>query len=446
MHFRQILPILLCPVLFTTAPPATMHAQQPQPSHPLDAVNLGRAHAILLQTYAEVKRNYYDPTYHGVDLDTTYKQLDARMNASQTINDSFRVIAAFLLQLHDSHTFFQPPMRTNHSTLGYEMEMVGDKCLITHIRPGTDAAIKLHVGDQVLALNHFIMRRADFSNMRYFLQTLSPAPTETLNLQSPSGERREVTLQALLRPGVPILDITSEGSADFWKLVRDDEAMDHLNRQRFYESGDVILWKMPSFEVDTTTMDKMFSKARKHQTLVLDLRNNPGGSEDSLKYMLGHVFDHDVKLADRVSRKETKPILAKTAGSSAFTGKLIVLVNSQSASAAELFARVVQLEKRGLVVGDQSAGAVMEAHDYDESVGTDAKVFYGLSITSANLLMSDGKSLENTGVVPDDNSLPTAADLADSKDPVLSHALQLAGIPMDPVAAARLFPYEWPDL
>ena len=88
----------------------------------------------------------------------------------------------------------------------------------------------------------------------------------------------------------------------------------------------------------------------------------------------------------------------------------------------------------------------MEAHDFDEWFGTDSKIYYGLSITAANLIMTDGKSLENTGVTPDDKQLPSATDLADSKDPVLSHALQAAGITMDPTAAGKLFPYEWPDL
>jgi len=443
VHVRLILPLTLCPILFF---PAILRSQQTTPPRPMDSNELGRAHAILRQAYTEVKKNYYDPTYHGVDLDASYKQLDTRMDSAQTINDTFRVIAAFLLQLHDSHTFFQPPVRTNHSTFGYEMEMVGDKCFITHIRPGTDAATKLHVGDQVLALNRFVMKRADFTNMRYFFQTLSPAPYETLDLLSPTGERRQVTIQALIQRGAKIVDLTEEGSADFWQLVRADEEMDHLNRERYYESGDLIVWKMPSFEVDVTDLEKMSSKVRKHQTLVLDLRDNPGGFEDSLKYMLGQVFDHDVTIADRVSRKDTKPIVSKTWGHAAFAGKLIVLVNSQSASAAELFARVIQLENRGQVIGDQSAGAVMEARDFDEFLGTDSKIFYGFSITSANLIMKDGKSLENTGVTPDERVIPTAQDLADGKDPALTRAVQLAGGTLDPTAAGKLFPYEWPTL
>jgi C-terminal processing protease CtpA/Prc len=52
--------------------------------------------------------------------------------------------------------------------------------------------------------------------------------------------------------------------------------------------------------------------------------------------------------------------------------------------------------------------------------------------------MSDGASLEKTGVQPDELSLPTPADLAAGRDPVLARALSLAGVSIDAEAAARL--------
>jgi hypothetical protein len=280
--------------------------------------------------------------------------------------------------------------------------------------------------------------------MKYFFQVLSPAPTETLDLMGANGQYRKETVQTTIRLGKPILDLTTSDS-DYWSLVRSDEEEDHLNRERYYESGDAFIWRMPSFEVDPNDVDSVFAKAMKHKTLIIDLRGNSGGYIDTLKEMLGRLFDHDIKIGDRVSRKETKPEIAKKHGPT-YTGNVIVLVDSGSASASELFARVIQLEKRGKVIGDTTSGAVMEAHAVTQTVGGDYIIVYGLSVTVANILMTDGKSLEKVGVVPDEIIIPTVQDIGSGKDPVLAHAADLAGMQLDPTAAGKLFPFEWPPL
>jgi C-terminal processing protease CtpA/Prc len=61
----------------------------------------------------------------------------------------------------------------------------------------------------------------------------------------------------------------------------------------------------------------------------------------------------------------------------------------------------------------------------------------------ADIIMTDGKSLEHAGVVPDTVMLPTPEDLAAGRDPVLAHAIGLFGVQITPEKAGELFPVEW---
>lgn len=432
-HLRAALPI--ASLLFISA---QLSAQQQKP---LDSFDLDHAHVMLHQAYKDVEKNYYDPKFHGVDLEATYHQFDSRLNNAHSVGETYRIIAAFLDKLHDSHTFFHPPSRVNASTIGYQMQMIGDKCFVTRVRPDTDAATKLHPGDELVHVDGYSVNRIDLFNLSYFLNVLAPAPAEQLDLLSPSGKISQQTVSAKIHEGKADMDI-SEGHR---KSVLLRENANEREAWRDFEIGDTLIVNAPGFIVAPESLDPLIVRARRHKALVLDLRGNPGGYIVTLKALISDVFDHDVKLGDTVTRKKTTTEIVKPNGTP-FTGKLIVLIDSDSASAAELFARVVQLEHRGQVIGDRSSGKVMEALYHPESLGLDTKMFYGFEITEANLLMSDGKSLEDTGVIPDELVLPTADDLAAGRDPVLAHAVSLTGATLDPIAAGKLFPYQWAPL
>lgn len=200
---------------------------------------------------------------------------------------------------------------------------------------------------------------------------------------------------------------------------------------------------MPAFDLEESKVDDIVGRAKKRKALILDLRGNGGGYEITLRRMISNFFDRDIKLGELKGRKETKHLTAKTRGGNAFAGKLIVLLDSNSASAAELFARIVQMENRGIVIGDVSAGAVMRAKQYNHQVGVEVVILYGASITDADIVMADGHSLERVGVIPDEAKLPTASELAAKLDPVLTYAASLAGVAISPEKAGALFPIEW---
>ena len=85
----------------------------------------------------------------------------------------------------------------------------------------------------------------------------------------------------------------------------------------------------------------------------------------------------------------------------------------------------------------------MQSRQHGHEVGLETVSLYGASITNADVIMKDGKSLEHVGVTPDKLLLPAGVDLAANRDPVLSHAAELVGLKLDPDVAGKLFPIEW---
>jgi carboxyl-terminal processing protease len=380
----------------------------------------------------EVKKHYYDPKLHGVDWDAKIREAKENIGKSDSLNRGLSQVAALLDSLNDSHTFFLPPRRPYRLEYGFRMQMVGDHCYVVRIRPGSDAETKgLKPGDEILTVNGYAPARESFWKMEYVYDVLRPQPGLNLTVRASTGEHRQIAVTATMHERPKVIDPRGN---DIWDLVRDSEDIKHSARVRYAEKGkDLLIVKLPQFGFEE---DSILGKMRKYKAVVFDLRGNPGGSVDTLKALLGGLFESKVKIGDRVGRNATKPLETDTR-SHPVTGKLVVLIDSKSASASELFARVIQIEKRGVIVGDRSAGAVMEAIHHSCGLG-------GASITDADIKMTDGQSLEHTGVVPDKVILPTASDIANDRDPVLAQAAEMVDVKISPEEAGKFFPFEWP--
>jgi C-terminal processing protease CtpA/Prc len=437
-HPTLTLATLLIAGLCLIVPPLARSA----PAQPDLNTQRDRGRVMLRNIKDDLKKNYYDPNFRGMDVEARFSAADAKIKEAESVGQIFGIIAQSLIDLNDSHTFFLPPIRANRTEYGWQMQAFGDKVFVSAIKPGSDAEKKgLKTGDQVLSVSGFEPAREVLWKLIYMFYTLRPQPGLRLVVQSPEGQQRQVEVMANIKQGKLVMDLTGQDIND---LAREAEDEDRLNRQRHVEASDkLLIWKMPSFAIDEGEVDGMMGKARKREALILDLRGNPGGYVKTLEWFTGYFFDKEIKIADLKGRKDMKPQMSKPHGGRNFNGKLIVLVDSKSGSAAEVFARVIQLEKRGVVIGDRTAGAVMQSRSFDHKVGVETVIFYGVSITNADVIMTDGKSLEGAGVTPDELLLPTAADIAAKRDPALARAAAIAGFELPPDKAGAMFPIEW---
>jgi len=405
----------------------------------LDSLERGRMKDMLSTLKKDIKNNYYDPNFHGIDLDKRFKEASDKLDKATSSNQGLGIIAQVLMDFNDSHLYFRPPPTTLAVEYGWRMLAIGDKIYITKVKPGSDAEAQgVKPGDQVLAVNNFPVNRKELWKINYYYQGLSKRDKLILTLLSPGQEKpRDVALKSEIKKLQKLMAFTTYYLSDEG-FFREENYED-----RWAVTDKATVWKMPSFVYDWDLVDGYVGRAKKSGTLILDLRGNGGGYVKTMEGLIGNVIDHDVVISQEVGRKKTEPSKSKSKEKSAFQGKLIVLIDSGSASASEVFARAIQLEKRGIVLGDNSAGAVMTSLTFTEEHGDDSVVLYGASIPIADVIMADGKSLEHVGVTPDELILPTPADMAAGRDPVLARALELADAKMSPEEIAKLYKYYW---
>lgn len=396
-----------------------------------------RDRLMLRAVEQDLRQYYYDTTFHGLPLATLFDSAEARITAAESNSEAFLTIALTLNALQDSHTHFFPPRRTADVVYGWNVGMVGDSCYILNVGPTSDAAAQgVKPGDRVIAVDRFAATRNDRWNLEYFYYALAPRPAVRLTLQSPGDSVRSVVTQAKVTSRFAIMDLTH--GDDIWRLIREQQNVEHANQSRFWEFGtEVLVWRLPNFMMESREIDRVIRRAQGFKALVIDLRSDPGGLVTAVLRLAGDLVGADT-FGVRHARNKTES-LRTDAGGPRFTGTVVAVVDAQSASAAEILAYLLQMRQRGTVVGDRTAGAVMESRGFQHSVGNEVVALYYTSVTVADLVFADGTRLEGRGVIPNEIVLPSGADLATRRDPALARAITLAGHAFTPEAAGALF-------
>jgi carboxyl-terminal processing protease len=161
---------------------------------------------------------------------------------------------------------------------------------------------------------------------------------------------------------------------------------------------------------DNTTRD--FDEALKKlesqgmDSLILDLRYNPGGILDSAVDIAQRFLPKDKTIVSIKSRTPDQNAVFKSSGR--FTHPnypLIVLVNEGSASASEIVSGAIQDNKRGLILGTKTYGKA------SVQIVIPLKDGSALRLTTASYLTPSGKLIKNEGIKPD-----VVVEAEDAKD------------------------------
>src|SRR5215217_6369246 len=77
-----------------------------------DSFEKDRTRGMLSNIRKAIEKNYYDPNFHGVNLEEKFKVADEKIKSATSLGQAYGIIGQTLVDLNDSHTFFIPPQRS----------------------------------------------------------------------------------------------------------------------------------------------------------------------------------------------------------------------------------------------------------------------------------------------------------------------------------------------
>ncbi|TXK52096.1 PDZ domain-containing protein [Pontibacter qinzhouensis] len=250
-----------------------------------------------------------------------------------------------------------------------------------------------------------------------------------LTVRKPDGSSRVIPIVRDLI----IIEETFAQSA----LIEDSKKIGYINLPGFYANFDRKEGGRNSGADVKKEVEKL--KSAGAEGLVLDLRNNGGGSLADAIEMAGLFIDQGPIV--QVKTKSGKVAVLDDPGPQVqFSGPLVVLVNGNSASASEILAAAMQDYKRAVIVGSPTygKGTVQQFFELDDALSSqyDAfKPFGALKLTTQKFYRINGGTTQLRGVRPDIELPDTYSYLE------MGEKDQEYPLPFDEIAPAKYKPW-----
>ncbi len=363
--------------------------------------------AIFNAAWDLVNRKHYDPKYQGVDWEEAAETYGRRAAAAADEKALYAVINDMVGLLRDSHTHALTRAKAEErrtrlrARTGFSMARTDSKWVVTEVIEGTpaqEAGVK--PGWIVVSRNGEVLG-------------------ERIDFQAREGE--EVQWE--------FIDERDQRVVLSPRARRLSTAARQVERP--LEDGFVYL-RFDEFDgVDRRWLSRALKMHRDAPGVVIDLRLNPGGDTFSLGTAVGEFFDRAVPCGTFITRGGMKAVQQSwQIGSARYRGKVVVLVDGSTGSAAEIFAAVLQDHERATIIGRRTAGAVLASWFYRLPDGGE------LQLSRLDYIAPKGRRIEGHGVEPDIVVPRTLDDLRTGRDRDLEEALKVLRNGSTDVAAA----------
>ncbi|MCT4629923.1 carboxy terminal-processing peptidase [Winogradskyella sp.] len=338
-------------------------------------------------------------------LDELYDFIDDRQR-----KDWFSVYINAIVEEFDPHTFYFAPedkdrfdvaMSGNFEGIGARLQKKMDAIMVNEIISGGPAwrANELEVGDQIIkvrqsdeeeSVNIVGMRLDDAIK----LIKGPKGTTVVLTLKKVDGTIEDISIT---RDIVELEETYAKSST----VIKNDKKFGVINLPKFYVNFQDYNKRNAASDIK---QEIIRLKQEGVEGLVLDLRNNGGGSLQTVVDIAG-LFIEEGPVVQVKETGQPKEVLKDKDKSIIWDGPLVIMVNELSASASEILAAAMQDYKRAIVIGSKQTygkGTVQNVLDLNRLVRNNSNGDLGaLKFTTQKFYRVNGGSTQLEGVKSD---------------------------------------------
>lgn len=349
-------------------------------------------------------------------------------------SDRFESYLGAITNYFDPHTdYFNPKEKQDFDiNMGGKLEGIGARLLIaddqtevSSIVPGGPAHLQgeLEAGDIIIALTQEGAETIDITGWRSddVIQKVrgKKGTTVVLTVKKKDGSIKDISI---LRDRV-IIDQSFARSV-LLDLPGTANNIGYIKLPKFYSSFENEDGNSCAKDV-AAEIEKL--KGSNVNGIILDLRNNTGGSLSDVVDMTG-LFIEEGPIVQVKPRKRKAYVHSDTDSEVQYDGPLIIMTNHLSASASEILAAALQDYGRAIIVGSNSTfgkGSVQRFFDLDRAFtgNDDMKPLGNLKISMQKFYRVDGGSTQLKGVTPD-IILPDSYHFIDTGEKEYENALE----------------------
>ncbi len=363
---------------------------------------------VFQQVWIEFGKGFYDPDMHGVNWKRSKKDFSKFLQYADDPSILKKIIDEMIGEVNASHTGFYPRSDSKYKTYttaycGFELDLQdfpkdGVRIKKIYKKSKLNKPHNIKAGDILLSVDG---------------KEIGKGMDIIANFKNKIGEK--IKLGILCDDGMKVVTVKGLGSRDNYALYYDNWVEERRVRVEKLSNGKIGYLHIRSMNNSSYQkfVQDLFAENADKKALIIDVRNNGGG----------YIHDWLVEILTKkpyalsTYRGYGGDVKYKNPGNTVDV-PMVLLINENSFSDAEIFPTLFKQLKLGKVIGMPTSGSVIGTGHYTFMDGS------SMRMPSTGWFTPTGKNMEGNGAIPDIFVDPTPKQVINDDDVQLKKAVE----------------------